>query len=51
LPAGDVATGLLALVEGMFVLGRACGDAERMRAAVELTIDSLRASQDPGAVR
>ena len=50
-PAGDVATGLLALVEGMLVLGRVCDDAERMRAVVELTIESLRAVPSPGAVR
>jgi TetR/AcrR family transcriptional regulator, transcriptional repressor for nem operon len=50
LPAGDIATALLALVEGMFVLGRVCGDAGRMRAVVELTIDSLRAAPGPGAV-
>jgi TetR/AcrR family transcriptional repressor of nem operon len=51
LPAGDVASGLLALVEGMFVLGRVCGDAQRMQAVVELTIESLRAPQDPGTGR
>ena len=42
LPADDVATQLLALVEGMFVLGRVPADAGRMRAAVDLTLRLLR---------
>jgi TetR/AcrR family transcriptional regulator, transcriptional repressor for nem operon len=46
-PTEDVAAQLLALVEGMFVLGRGCADPGRMRAVVELTLQSLRS---PGNV-
>jgi TetR/AcrR family transcriptional repressor of nem operon len=42
-PARDVAAQLLALVEGMFVLGRTSQDPGRMRAVVEITLQSLRA--------
>jgi TetR/AcrR family transcriptional regulator, transcriptional repressor for nem operon len=42
LPAEDVASQLLALVEGMFVLGRASASPGRMPAVVDLTLKSLR---------
>jgi TetR/AcrR family transcriptional regulator, transcriptional repressor for nem operon len=42
LAAEDVASQLLALVEGMFVLGRASTGAGRMPAVIDLTLNSLR---------
>jgi hypothetical protein len=39
-PADVVSTHLLALVEGMFVLGRTARDPERMRDVIELTLQS-----------
>jgi TetR/AcrR family transcriptional regulator, transcriptional repressor for nem operon len=50
LSASDVATQLLALVEGMFVLGRVCADPGRMRAAIDLTVGALRSVHAPGGV-
>jgi TetR/AcrR family transcriptional repressor of nem operon len=47
-PAADVASHLLAVVEGMFVVGRVFADPGRARAVAELTIQALRASEPEG---
>jgi TetR/AcrR family transcriptional regulator, transcriptional repressor for nem operon len=50
LPAEDVASQLLALVEGMFVLGRAGPGPGRLPAVVDLTLKSLRPAAGQGAL-
>jgi hypothetical protein len=47
--ARDAAAQLIALVEGMFVLGHAGGDRGRMQAVNDLTLQSLRSPESQGA--